>query len=117
MGNIIVEMFFIVYKIRNVIFIKKLMFLNIIGLVIGLFYEFVITLRNLFIMIFFLEGISIVFLFVFIVLIFLFFFVVMVYVRSIRKFGFISGIVNVILFVGFFGLLILLLKGNSLDFK
>jgi len=45
------------------------------------------------------------------------FLIAMAYVRSIRKLGPISGVANVTLLAGFFGLLTFLLKGKNLDFK
>lgn len=117
MGNTIAEMFPIAYKPHNVTPVKKSMLLNPTGPATGSPHVPTSVLRNSSSMIPPLEGTSTAPLFVLIVLIPLPFLVAMAYVRSIRKLGPISGIANVTLLAGFFGLLTFLLKGKSLDFE
>jgi len=113
MGNTIAEMFPITYKSQYVTTVKKSMFLNPTGPATG---SPVPEPRNSSTMIPPLKGTSTAPLFVVIVLIPLPFLVAMAYVRSIRKLGPISGVANVTLLAGFFGLLTILLKGKSFDF-
>ena len=117
MGNTIAEMFPIAYKPHNVTPIKKSMVLNQTGPATGSPHVLTTMTTNSSTMIPPLEGKSTAPLFVLLVLIPLPFLVGMAYVRSIRKLGPISGIANVTLLAGFFGLLTFLLKGSSLDFK
>lgn len=117
MGNTIAEMFPIAYKPHNVTPVKKSTLLNPTGPATGSPHVPTSVLRNSSSMIPPLEGTSTAPLFVLIVLIPLPFLVAMAYVRSIRKLGPISGIANVTLLAGFFGLLTFLLKGKSLDFE
>ena len=117
MGNTIVEMFPIAYKPHNVTPVKKSTFLNPTGPATGSPHVLTAAPMNSSTMIPPLEGTSTAPLFVLIVLIPLPFLVAMAYVRSIRKLGPISGVANVTLLAGFFGLLTFLLKGKSFDFK
>ena len=117
MGKTIAEMFPVAYKSHNLTPVRKSMHLNPTGPATGSPHLPTTTLRNSSTMIPPIEGTSTAPLFVLIVLIPLPFLVAMAYVRSIRKLGPISGIANVTLLAGFFGLLTFLLKGKALDFK
>lgn len=117
MGNTIAEMFPIAYKPHNVTPIKKSMLFTPTGPATGSPSVPTTMPRNSSTMIPPLEGKSTAPLFVLIVLIPLPFLVAMAYVRSIRKLGPISGVANVTLLAGFFGLLTFLLKGLHFKMK
>ena len=112
-GNTIAEMFPVTYKPQPVTPIKHSMLLNQTGPVIGTPHAITAAARNSSTMVPLLEGTSTAPLFLLLVLIPLPFLVAMAYVRSIRKLGPISGVANVTLLAGFFGLLIFLLKGKG----
>jgi len=117
MGNTIAEMFPIAYKSRNMTPVKKSTLLYPTGADTVSPHVSTAVLRNSSTMIPPLEGTSTAPPFELIVLIPLPFLIAMAYVRSIRKLGPISGVANVTLLAGFFGLLTFLLKGKNLDFK
>lgn len=113
MGNTIAEMFPVAYKPQPVTTIKHSILLNQTSVDTGKPRVITAAASNSSTMVPPLEGMSTAPLFVLLVLIPLPFLVAMAYVRSIRKLGPISGVANVTLLAGFFGLLTFLLKGKS----
>lgn len=113
MGNTIAEMFPVAYKPQPVTTSKHSILLNQTSVDTGKPRVITAAASNSSTMVPPLEGMSTAPLFVLLVLIPLPFLVAMAYVRSIRKLGPISGVANVTLLAGFFGLLTFLLKGKS----
>lgn len=112
MGNTIAEMFPITYKAHSVTPSKHATFFS--GVTTGTPpHTITAAPMNSSTMIPPLEGKTTAPMFVLLVLIPLPFLVVMAYVRSIRQLGPLSGIANVTLLAGFFGLLAFLLQGKS----
>lgn len=117
MGNTIAEMFPVKYKPPTVTPIKHSMLLNQTGAVTGTPRVITAAASNSSTMVPPLESVHKALPFIVLVLFPLPFLIAMAYVKSIRKLGPISGVANVTLLAGFFGLLTFLLKGKSYEFK